>query len=167
MIATLIQRARERSDCVVFPPAGQPQLFPPHILPADVHTFYALCGGICFFCGSPYQLTVLPPTEIRLTNDLLLGALSDIQRAACHDDRSWSWYTIGRDDNGDYLSIDGDAVRSGRCYDSVWDRHGIPGDCAVVARSFTELLLFLLDETNPDQPYWVNPVFPSLGDAYE
>ena len=167
MIATLIQRARERPDCVVLPPAGQPSIGVPHSVPADVRTFYTLCGGIRFFVGSLYQLTVLPPTDIRLTNDLLLGTLSERERAACQDDRSWAWYTIARDDNGDYISIDGDPARSGQCYDSVWDRHGLPGDCAWVARSFTELLVFLLNETTPDQPYWVNPAFQSLGDAYD
>lgn len=167
MIAMLIQRARERPDCVVLPPGEQPQIPLPHVLPPDVQTFYALCGGIRFFGGSLYQLTVLSPTEIQLTNDLLLGTLSESERAACQDDRSWTWYTIARDDNGDYISIDGDPLRSGRCYDSFWDRHGLPGDCAIVARSFTELLGFLLDEVTPSQPYWVHPAFPSLGDAYD
>ena len=52
-------------------------------------------------------------------------------------------------------------------YDSFWDRHGVVGECAVVARSFTELLSNLFYNQGDDYPYWLEADFEYIGDAYD
>jgi hypothetical protein len=52
------------------------------------------------------------------------------------------------------------------CYDSFHEVHGMPGSCAVVALSFTDLLERLL-AARGGHWYWLEPGFASLGDAYD
>jgi hypothetical protein len=68
--------------------------------------------------------------------------------------------------NGDYLTIDLNQERLGRCYDSFYDRHGIVGSYPTIAKSFTELLEQLFNNKG-ELLYWLNKDFPSLGDAYD
>lgn len=55
-------------------------------------------------------------------------------------DISSNWYIIGRDMNKEYITIDLNPLRLGRCYDSYWENHGVPGNCAIIATTFTELI---------------------------
>lgn len=64
------------------------------------------------------------------------------------------------------MSIDCAAGRLGRCYDSSWDRHGVVGECTVVALSFTELLQRLLNAQGT-RWYWLTSEAPAYGDAYD
>ena len=57
--------------------------------------------------------------------------------------------------------------RIGRCYDSFWDRHGVVGECSVIARSFTELLWNFIYAQGDDIPYWLEENFNYIGDAYD
>lgn len=64
------------------------------------------------------------------------------------------------------ISVDCSPQRLGLCYDSFWDRHGVVGDCAVLARSFTELLQRLF-EARGGYWYWLRDDAPNYGDAYD
>jgi len=165
-IIDVIQSASERTDITLFPPAGLPVLQAGHQLPDDLLQFYRRCGGMRI--GKGLALTILPPEQVSLANPLVLKDLSADQLRDISDDITWSWYAIARDDNGDYLSIDLDPGRNGRCYDSFWDCHGVPGSCPIIARSFTELLERLIQADPPSgQPYWFSESFAVLGDAYD
>ena len=53
---------------------------------------------------------------------------------------------LGKYDSEDnYITIDLYKEKNGRCYDSFWDRHGVVGECSVIAISFTELIERLLE----------------------
>lgn len=46
---------------------------------------------------------------------------------------------------GEYLTIDLNEERKGRCYDSLFDRHRIVGETQLIATSFTDFIQRLLD----------------------
>jgi len=136
----LINLIRTTSSCNVLPPAGLPRIDEKHTLPEDVHTFYELCGGVSLFEESLWPVVIVPPQEIVAANPVLIGepALYDI---------SSNWYIIAHDANGEFLTIDCSREHLGRCYDSFFDRHGIPGSCAIIATSFTDLLTRLYENS--------------------
>lgn len=63
-----------------------------------------------------------------------------------------------------YVTIDLDAERLGRVYDSFLEAHANPGESPIIARSFTEFNRQL--ETGGACWYWTAPGFESPGDAY-
>ena len=56
--------------------------------------------------------------------------------------------------------------RLGYCYDSFWDRYGIAGEQAIIAKSFTELLDRIYN-SNGNIWYWIEKNFTPYGDAYD
>jgi hypothetical protein len=80
-------------------------------------------------------------------------------------DISYDWFIIGKSSE-QYITIDLNPDRLGRCYDSFWDRHGVPADCQIIAKSFTDLLQKLFDG-NGDYWYWLKDDFTYIGDAYD
>jgi hypothetical protein len=54
----------------------------------------------------------------------------------------------------------------GRCYDSDWDRHAMPGYSQIIALSFSELLNSLL-KAKGEKIYWEQKDFKLYGDAYD
>jgi antitoxin YokJ len=155
----LVELARATPDCVVHPVAGIPSLPPGVELPADLLGFYRKCGGLEFFQSSDYPISIAPPDRFRPTNLAVLGE-------AVLDDRSDRWFTIGITPDREYLSIDLDPARLGCCYDSFHEIHGLVGESAVVAISFTDLLARLFGNAGRHW-YWLQPDFESLGDAYD
>lgn len=111
------------------------------------------------FKNKEYHCQIVSPNEFVLSNPVIVGELVE-------EDLSSNWFIVGHDGNGDYISIDLHSKRLGKCYDSFWDRHGVVGECPVVARSFTELLNRLV-QNNGERWYWLNEDFESLGDAYD
>lgn len=111
------------------------------------------------FENNEYHCHVVPPKDFALSNSVIVGEHVD-------EDISSHWFIVGHDGNGDYISIDLHQKRLGKCYDSFWDRHGVVGECPVVARSFTELLHQLV-QNNGERWYWLKEDFESLGDAYD
>lgn len=81
-------------------------------------------------------------------------------------DRSDQWYTIAVTQAREYLSIDLDPARSGRCYDSFHETHGLVRESTVIATSFTDLLSRLIANAGRHW-YWLEAGFRSLGDAYD
>ncbi|RUS09195.1 hypothetical protein EFW59_02324 [Bacillus subtilis] len=94
-----------------------------------------------------------------MANPIIVGEL-------CEEDISSEWYIVCTDGKGEYLTIDLNEERKGKCYDSFFDRHGIVGETQVIANSFTDLIQRLL-ENKGKHWYWLRDDHISLGDAYD
>jgi len=153
----LIESIQRQSDCGVKPLGSLPNVGA-NELPSDVVEFYSLVGGATLFRDSPYGIEIVSPEDFVRANPVIVGN-------SCEDDITHDWYIVAK--NGEqYITIDLAPARAGMCYDSFWDRHGVPGSCPVVARSFTDLLERLL-AAKGSELYWLEPQFKNLGDAYE
>lgn len=157
---SLINTIRGALDCIVYPPSGLPSIAANHVLPNDVRQFYELCGGGTLFEHSAYGLSIVAPRDLVLANPVIIKGVSEEILKADQDDISWSWYVIGVGDNGQFITIDLDPLRLGRCYDSFWDRH--PTDSLIIATSFTDLLSRLV-ESQGRYWYWLESDFQPLG----
>lgn len=164
-IEEVIARIRNTSDCLIDPPKGLPVINAEHILPKDIQEFYQLCGGVSLFCSSVYSMNIVSPDKFLLANPVLFTGISEADLRASKGDISWSWYIIGAGENGQFITIDLNPKRLGRCYDSFWDCHAMPGYSQIVAKSFTELLLQLV-KNQGKYWYWLRSDFNSYGDAY-
>ena len=158
-IYEIIKMIKEDKQCEVYVPCGEPMMRKEDKLPDDIKVFYELCGGIRFFKGSKFEFIVVPPNEVILANPVIVGEL-------CEEDISSKWYIICKDLEENYITFDSSVERNGRCYDSFWDRHGVVGECAVVALSFSELLINLY-KSKGEQLFWLADSFKNLGDAYD
>ncbi|MED4057745.1 hypothetical protein P4654_27010 [Niallia taxi] len=79
------------------------------------------------------------------------------------DDISLCWNKVASD-KSDYITIDPNKDRLGRCYHSFWDSHEVEGECPIIAFSFTDVLTRLL--INEGQRwYWLQDDFETLGDT--
>jgi antitoxin YokJ len=155
----LLAKFEGLEDCSVLTPAGQPVVREGHVLPSDLAAFYALAGGAILFENSEFPAAIVPAERLLEANPIIVGQQIE-------EDISASWYTIVDDMGGNYLTIDLDPTRLGRCYDSFWDRHGVRGSCPIIATSFTDLLSRLI-RNEGEHWYWLEPDFESLGDAYD
>lgn len=155
-VESLIDQLRRSKSCKVLPTQGIPDVDMP--IPADVEGFYRLCGGAILYEGADYSIEIVPPCDFLRANPIIVGE-------DCSNDRSYDWFTIARTES-DYLTIDLNPARFGRCYDSFRDCHGIAGNCQVVATGFESLLKQLID-SHGEYWYWLKPGFRNLGDAYE
>lgn len=144
--------------CSVHPAAGAPPLPSSCALPDDLQLFYKLCGGLILFGESAYGMEVVGPAEFVRANPAIVGE-DDV------DDPSHDWFIVGQWEE-QYVTVDLAPSRLGRCYDSFWDRHASPGNCPVIAQSFTDFLAQSLDNGG-EYWYWLQDDFPSLGDAYD
>ncbi len=160
----LLDKIRNTKDCVVLPPTGLPNVNSLHMLPKDIEEFYTECGGIKFFSSSDYSIEIVAPEEMQLSNPIILPDdwVSDIP----DDDISNDWYIVAQAGPEQRISIDLKDERVGKCYDSFWDIHATPGQCAVLAVSFTELLESIL-KSQGGYWFWLADDFVSLGDAYD
>lgn len=159
-VKDLIELLKKESDCEVRPPSGYPTLFNDnHHLPEDLNEFYTLCGGLGLFLKSDYPIYIVSPQEFVLANPIIIEEL-------CPEDISSEWYIIADDKNGQYITIDLSPERFGRCYDSFWDRHGLVGDCPIIARTFSELLYNIINSRG-EHWYWLQDDFQPFGDAYD
>jgi hypothetical protein len=162
----LLLQIQTTPDCRVDAALGLPLSEQAHRLPDDVRAFYQLCAGLSLAEHSPYSVSIVPPTQCLLANPVILGAVAEDAQQAEGNDISWSWYIIAEYGQGDYLTIDFDPQRLGRCYDSFHETHGLVGDTPIIALSFTELLTHLYEKRG-QYWYWLQPGFVSLGDAYD
>lgn len=154
----VLDRIRRTHDCAVVVPRGQPVLREGDRIPDDLAEFYRLVGGVSLFEHGTYPIRVVGPEDLARANPEIVGT-------DCPDDISDSWYIVARGGREEAITIDCSPERIGRCYDSFWDRHGVAGDCRVVALSFTELLQRLFDNGG-GYWYWLAGDAPSHGDAY-
>lgn len=116
-------------------------------------------GGALLFEKADYSILIVPPQDFQLANPIIVGEL-------CEEDISSDWYICATDRNGEYITIDLNPGRLGRCYDSFYDRHGVVGECSIIATSFTDLLERLI-ENRGRHWYWLQEDFIPLGDAYD
>lgn len=158
-IHEIIEMIRKDARCEVFQPNGMPHLKDGDNLPVDIQQFYGLCGGIRFFKDSEYEFIVVSPQEVVLANPVIVGEL-------CEEDISSRWYIICKDTESNYISFDSSIERNGRCYDSFWDRHGVVGECSIVAATFSDLLVNLYNCAGKEL-FWLSDSFQYLGDAYD
>jgi hypothetical protein len=158
-IKQLVTKIKTLPDCIVYPSKGLPSIEESYTIPDDIREFYELCGGVSLFTSAESVANIVPPDEFIPANPVIVGE-------RCEEDITADWYIIANDGNGDYLTIDLNKNRIGRCYDSFWDRHGIVGECAIIATSFTDLLERLVDNKG-QRWYWLRDGFNSLGDAYD
>ena len=157
-ILELIDKIRNTQGCIVYSPCGLPTLSERVDLPKDLKVFYENCGGVSLFNDSVYGFRIVSPEEMVLANPIIVGEL-------CEEDISSKWYIIGKDTQNNYITIDLAKERLGRCYDSFWDRHGVVGECAVIAQTFTELVSQLYSNQGKSL-FWLDDKFNYLGDAY-
>jgi len=166
-LENLLHRMQATPGCKIYPPTGLPVIGELHRLPDDLRDFYQLCGGISLSENTPYSVTIVPPGKCVLANPMILGEeVAEQVRRTERDDISWSWYSIAVYGNGDYITIDLDHKRSGRCYDSFHETHALRGDTPIVSTSFTELVRSLY-ESRGQYWYWLQPDYHSSGDAYK
>lgn len=158
-VRRLLEQIAHTAGCTVLPPRGQPILAKSYRPPDDLSEFYGICGGVNFFQHSPYPTRIVGPDELVRSNPEIVGA-------ECPDDISDSWYIVARGGHEEAVSIDCCGERLGRCYDSFWDRHGVAGDCRIIALSFTELTRRLFDGGG-GYWYWLVGDEPGYGDAYD
>jgi hypothetical protein len=164
-ILPVLNAIRDTPGCIVHPPTGLPPIRDEHILPEDVREFYMSCGGVDLFPDAPFSVTIVPPDKVVLANPVIIGNWEeDKLRANSADDISWSWYIIAESSNSQYITIDLSPERLGYCYDSFWELH--PGDSAIIATSFTDLLMHLLANRGQHW-YWLEPGFQTLGRPYD
>lgn len=158
-VRDIIEKIKGIPDCLVLPPSGTPNIEDHLVLPEDVLEFYQLCGGIHLFQHAAYRVNIVQPQDFVLANPVIVGE-------RCEEDISANWYIVATDGNGDYLTVDLELSRMGKCYDSFWDSHGVVGECRVIAFSFLELIERLI-QNKGEYWYWLEENFVSLGDAYD
>jgi antitoxin YokJ len=152
-------------DCVVLPEADLPKVASDYELPQDLVEFYSLCGGVELFGSSAYSMEIVASGRLVRANPVIFSGMDEQQIQQTSNDISWSWHIIGEGENRQYVTIDLAPERLGRCYDSFWDTHAMPGSSPIIALTFTELLSRLLDSQG-NHWYWLQPDFSFIGDAY-
>ncbi len=155
-ISALIEQLKSLPNCQVTPPTGLPQS--ELTLPVDLQEFYRLTGGVRLFADADYAIDIVSPPQFARANPVIVGEDGE-------DDISFDWFIVAQAGE-QYITIDLNPARLGRCYDSFWDRHGLQGETAIIALSFEELLQRLI-QGHGDDWYWLQDHFSSLGDAYD
>ncbi|MCA9039663.1 MAG: hypothetical protein KDA65_04875 [Planctomycetaceae bacterium] len=151
-----MEKLSQYEDCHIRPPSGRPSFV--ETLPDDLDEFYHSCGGVSLFDAADYSIDIVAPNEFVRANPVI--ALDDGR-----DDISYDWYIIGKSGE-QYITIDLNEKRRGRCYDSNWDCHAVAGSCPIIAKSFTELFERLI-ESRGLAWFWLSENFSGLGDAYD
>ncbi|MFD9871744.1 SMI1/KNR4 family protein [Streptomyces niveus] len=155
----ILERISASSICRVNPPDGLPVVPRPLELPHDLVEFYTRCGGVTLFEGGEFSIRIPAKGEFVPSNLAVIGETG-------FGDRSDHWFVVGITSDHEYVSIDLDNSRRGRCYDSFHETHGVVGESRVIAQSFTDFLTALLSGGGSGW-YWLGPDFPGLGDAYD
>jgi hypothetical protein len=127
-------------------------------LPDDLKYYLENYDAIQFFPGTSHSIRIVGLPSFQRANPIIVGEEAP-------DDISHLWYIIAEDGGTQYITIDLAAERQGRCYDSFWDRHGLPGEQAVIAQNFTELLENLY-AAKGEGWFWLDDNFINYGDAY-
>ncbi|WP_281277998.1 SMI1/KNR4 family protein [Paenibacillus rhizophilus] len=115
-------------------------------MPQEMMEFYRLCGGGTLFFNSTRPIEILKPSEVIPANLVILGeeAYEELLLKE-ENDISMKWYVVARYDETEYVTIDFDQDRCGRCYDSFHETHAVAGSCEIIALTFSEFLSNLLE----------------------
>ncbi len=158
LVRRILGQIRADSSCRLYLPAGQPKIPEDLSLPEDLRQFYEDCGGASLFMHRDYGMAIVSPPGFVRANPVIVGEESA-------GDITYDWFLVACASE-QYISIDLNPERLGRCYDSFWDRHGVAGQCPIIARSFTELLQRLF-ESKGGRWFWLSKGFQPIGDAYD
>lgn len=142
-ITTIITQLSNLPNCDVYSPDGLPTLQPSHLLPNDLRTFYEKCGGMYLFTDGAFPCQIVSPRKFRPANFDAFSGVSESELVKTKNHISWFWYTVAEYSMQQVITIDLSSERLGLCYDSHWLLH--PGNSYVVALSFTDLLLKILE----------------------
>ncbi len=159
-VAALLDEIRRNPTCVIHSPVGLPYVRPQYTLPGDVVAFYTLCGGIDFFSTSGAPTCIVPPPQFVPANPVIAFTEEG------YDDISDAWHLLAGISNGDYIVVDCDPTRLGRCYDGNHETYGLGGQTPIIAGSFSEFIERTL-AVGEGGYYWAQPSFHALGDAYD
>jgi len=156
----IIHQLKISSNFIVNEPCGYPEIKDGYVLPDDIREFYSICGGImCYTQYGGFPIEILKPSNVKLSNIALLGKHYE-------EDISSSWHLIADALDGNFISVDFEPTRLGRCYESFAYSHAVANNCPMIALSFTELLYSIYKYTG-DYFFWLdNPRFIGYGDAY-
>ncbi len=178
-IKDLIKDIGKRRGCEVYKPSGKPEIALK--LPSDLMEFYELCGGLELFSlfklideGLIEELEhypsiflqpekVLESTKIILLEDIYEESIGD---TIYNNSEFKNWYTIVDLYDGNYIVIDLNEHKLGKCYLAYADNFLIAGEMPVIAESFTELLEKLI-ENNGEYFFFLDDNFESYGDAFD
>ena len=160
----LINLIKATPGCIVFPVDKMPTIKPNHIIPPDLENFYQLCGEIQLFKDSTFPTLIVSPNNFVQANPIIFANVDVKYLQKMKDDISWSWYLVGTGPNSQYITIDLSPERLGNVYNSFWINH--PRDSFIIASSFTDLLLSLI-ETKGEYYPWDMAGFVTLGNPYQ
>src|SRR5262249_24258578 len=154
-LTSCIEMIAQSVSCTLKAPMGMPTSTNGLPLPSDVRQFYELAGGAVLFADALYPIEIVTSQDVVRANPLIVGS-------PCEYDISFDWFIIVICPP-EYVTIDLNPGGLGRCYDSFWDRHGLCGECPIIAISFTELLEHLVLAEGKNL-YWIEDDFKTLGD---
>jgi hypothetical protein len=159
-IGALLDAIRETPGCSIRPPSGLPSLPNGVLLPADLREFFESTGGAVLFSDRvcPGPVRIVGPDEVQRIDLAITG-----DRFASGP-LSW-WFAIADVVDGNYVAIDLNPEHMGLCYDAFHETFATPGYVSVIASSFTDLLIRLL-EHKEDSTYWLQDGFQPLGEAF-
>jgi hypothetical protein len=159
-ITAVLAELQHNPACLIHPPTGLPHVRSQHTLPPDVVAFYTICSGLTMFGKSDVPTEIVAPQDVRSANPVIAFTEEG------YDDISDAWYIIARISNGDYVTMDCDPARLGRCYDSNHETYGLIGQTPIIAASLTDFIERTV-AAGAEEYYWLQPGFQSVGDAYD
>lgn len=157
-ISQIISKIENNKNCIVSK-LSTPYKNIPLDIPNDLKFYLENYESITFFQNSDYSIKTIGFSEFKRANEIILGENFE-------EDISHNWFIIAKDNNSQYITIDLSKNRLGYCYDSFWDRYGIAGEQAIIAKNFTELLDRIYN-SNGNIWYWIEKNFIPYGDAYD
>lgn len=159
-IDDILDQLRNDDTCVMSPPCGLPQVAPGLELPADVVRFYERAGGMVLRkdgrCGS--RARIVTPQEFDRIDSTIVGEMFAAGPFKY-------WYAIVDVEDGNYLAIDIGHDHSGKCLDCFHETFADPGYVKVVALSFTDLLMRIINHQD-DSAFWLQDEFEALGEGF-
>ncbi len=168
-ILKLIDEIRNLPDCIVHKPEGIPVVRSGLKLPQDLVDFYRYCGGVSLYISGAYRAYIVPPSKFIPADNVIFDEVSlglYKSHEGYNDEISTDWYALTDIENGNYIVIDLNSSRCGKCYLGLWETYGMQGESPILAFSFIELLNKLINNKG-EKWYWERTDFSSLGDAYD
>ncbi|HZH39145.1 MAG TPA: SMI1/KNR4 family protein, partial [Bacillales bacterium] len=133
-IIEILTKIENTKDCIVSKLVSPIRELPFEFdLPKDLKYYLENYTSIELFQSTGYSIKIVGLSDFKRANPVIVGEDAEY-------DISHNWYIIANADNTQYITIDLTKNKLGRCYDSFWDCHGVVGEQAVIAKSFTELL---------------------------
>lgn len=168
-IKEIIKKVSSLQNCTVYQPSGMISLPNGLEVPDDLVEFYKICGGISLFEGAPYAVKIVTPEEFISANPVIIGEEiinAEIEKGTYDNEISKDWFIIADLYNSDYIVIDLNKERLSQCYKAFWDSYPEVGSTTIIAKSFTELLMQLI-ENRGEYWYFLKDDYISYGDAYD